>query len=167
MPTILLWSDKTSIVHTKYWIILSWERSMVYYNCICSHNQMRLECHSAQMLWSCSCKVEKNSSILAGHRGACGRVMAKKTKRQLNWYLDHNTFSLCHPYSELMLSFKLEAAAAFCILSVLLCIVYFIHKAKKVAVTHLTDMKITLAFLHYMPLVSVLCFFLLGKPMFY
>lgn len=102
-----------------------------------------------------SCK----KSVQAGHKDTSGRVMAKKRERLFRLYLDNNTFNLCNPYSELMFWIKLLAAEALNVLSVLLHIVYFIHKDETAAVTHLTDKKITLTFLPCMPSNSVLCFF--------
>lgn len=40
--------------------------------------------------------------VQSGCRGASGKVMAEKTKRQFHLYLDHNTLNLCNPCSELM-----------------------------------------------------------------
>lgn len=110
-------------------------------------------------------------SIQAGHQGEGCRVLATKTKRQFHLYLDDNIFNLCNPYSELMFSLKLWVVTVsreigLCVLGVLLYTVYFIHKTKRSAVTRLTDMKITLAFL-LTPLRLSPLFFSLAKPMFY
>lgn len=101
----------------------------------------------------------KKISVQAGHKDTSGRVMAKKRESLFHLYLYSNTFNLCNPYSELMFWIKLLAAEALYVLSVLLHIVYFIHKNERAAVTHLTDKKITLAFLPCMPSNSVPCFF--------
>jgi len=59
--------------------------------------------------------VEKLQKIIvqAGHEGVGCRFLATKTGRQFHLYPDLNTFNLFNPYSEMLLLFKLWAAAAF------------------------------------------------------
>ena len=66
---------------------------------------VRIRCDLSVIVHKCNgpavTKLQK-ISVQAGHQGASGRVMAKKTERQFHLYLDHNAFNLCNPYSELM-----------------------------------------------------------------